>query len=385
MPRLARLDGTIGPGPSDRRMYVVDSIDKDPYRDPETGQYLWFPPYPKDDPRHEPVQPGPDGHFDHLEPGTREFSAAAAFAAVHCAFEVWEHYIGRRLRLVIRRGQHRLEIGPLIAQIGDGAWSGEGFIECGFIHKNRRQPYCENIDAVAHECGHIILKRLIGAAPTGRGEFERRSHDEAGSDLASLVCILHFDSVVHAVLAQTRGKLYSVNILSRIGEYRGGRTGRRLAARKMFHDKTMTSREVRRALRDDDKHTYAQPFLGAAFDILVEMYEDHLVRRGLIRPELAQESTHAAAEKAHARVRGKFARRFAANPDGFADALRDATADFAYVLALAWRKSRRTGVTFSRAASNIAAADLRLNRGRYGRIIRRAFRKRGIAVRRHRP
>jgi len=55
------------------------------------------------------------------------------------------------------------------------------------------------------------------------------------------------------------------------------------------------------------------------------------------------------------------------------------------VLALAWRKSRRTGVTFSRVASNIAAADLRLNRGCYGRIIRRAFRKRGIAVRRHRP
>ena len=120
--------------------------------------------------------------------------------------------------------------------------------------------------------------------------------------------------------------------------------------------------------------------LGAAFDILVEMYENHLVRRGLIDPDLARRSTHASA-KGHPRIRREFAARFTLNPDGFADSLRDATADFAGLLALAWRTSRRTGVTFSRVASNIAAADAWLNRGRYGPIIRRAFRKRRIGVR----
>ena len=47
----------------------------------------------------------------------------------------------------------------------------------------------------------------------------------------------------------------------------------------------------------------------------------------------------------------------------------------------AWRMARRTGVTFSRVASNIAAADARLNRGRYRGIIRRAFARRRITVR----
>ena len=376
MPRLARISGALGPGPSDRRMYVVDALGKDPYRDPETADYIWYPPYPLTKPHHGPLQPDANGQFDHLEPGTREFSAAAAFAAVHCAFAVWEHYIGRRLPLVTRRGQRRLEIVPRVTKIGDGAWSGEGFVEFGFANNNQRQPYCENIDAVAHECGHIILKRLIGPAPKGRDQFERKSHDEAGADLVSLVCILHFDSVVNAVLAQTRGKLYSINILSQIGEYRRGHSGRR-TTRKLFHDKTMAA--VARA-RGHDKYVYAQPFLGAAFDILVEMYEDHLVQRGLIDTDLARRSTHASA-KAHPRIRREFAARFKLNPDGFADSLRDATRDFAYMLALGWRKSRSTGVTFSRVASNIAAADARLNRGRYGAIIRRAFWKRRIAVR----
>jgi hypothetical protein len=122
MPRLARVrarPGALRPGPADGRMYVVDALDKAPYRDFD-GEYVWYPPYPRARPRHDPVRPGPDGEFDHLEPGTRAFSAAAAFAAVRCTFEIWEHYVGRRLRLVTRRGQRRLEIVPRVRQLGDG-------------------------------------------------------------------------------------------------------------------------------------------------------------------------------------------------------------------------------------------------------------------------
>ena len=143
-------------------------------------------------------------------------------------------------------------------------------------------------------------------------------------------------------------------------------------------------RAVARARRQRDKFTVAQPLLGAAFDILVEIYETHLVRRGLISIDLADRSTHAMARTRPA-VRREFAARFKENPDGFAESLRDATADFARLLALAWRKARRSGVTFSKVASNIADADARLNRGRYGPIIRRAFAKRRIAVRSRRP
>src|SRR5262245_16552029 len=378
MPRVVRVSpkpGTIGAGPEDPRIRVVDAVRKTPYRDLQTGEYLWRPPYPKGMPREQPVRPGPRGEFDHLEPGTREFSAATAYASVRCVLEVWEYYLGRRVSLVGRSRQRKLEIVPRVAAIGDNAWSGEWYIELGFAGGNPRQPYCENLDVIAHEMGHIILKHVIGPTPTGPLEFERRAHDEAGADLVSLVTILHFDRVVDAVLAQTKGKLFSKNIVSRIGEYRMDGTARRRAGRFFFQNQTMP-----KARRSRNKYVFARPLLGAAFDILVEIYEAGLVRRGLISQELADRSTHATA-RGHPAIRREFAARFRTNPDGFADALREATADFARLLAAAWRMARRTGVTFPKIAANLLVADRTLSRGRYAETIRRAFRRRQIAVR----
>ena len=81
--------GTIGPGPSDDRMYVVDADGKLPYDD--TGLH---PPYRGS--RLPPVVPRRDGHFDHLRPGTREFSAASVFAIARCVLDTWERYFGRQ-------------------------------------------------------------------------------------------------------------------------------------------------------------------------------------------------------------------------------------------------------------------------------------------------
>ena len=383
-PRLVRANarpGGIAPGPAGRRIYVIDALNKDPYRDPATGDYVWRPPYPRTKRRFDSVRPNAEGHFDSVVPRTRAFSSAAVFASVATVLQIWEHYLGRRVRWIIPGQQRRLEIIPRVPKLGDNAWSGDGYIEFGFAGARPSQPYCENFDVVAHEVGHQILKSVIGRAPEGRREFEHKSHEEAGADLVSLVGELHFDRVVSRVLEQTKGKLFSVNLLSQIGEYRRGRSGRR-AARLAFHDKTLA--DVARARKDGDKHTYAQPFLGAAFDILVEIYEDHLVRRGLISGDLARRSTRASGARNPA-IRREFVKRFRLNPDGFAEVLRDATADFARLLALAWRKTRRTGASFSRVAANMLAADATLNRGRYRRVIRRAFRRRRIVPRLRRP
>ncbi|HWS35293.1 MAG TPA: hypothetical protein VN408_21470 [Actinoplanes sp.] len=51
------------PGPGDDRMFVADAVGKLPYKDffrpPWRGRVR------------PPVQPGPDGHFDHLDPVSR--------------------------------------------------------------------------------------------------------------------------------------------------------------------------------------------------------------------------------------------------------------------------------------------------------------------------
>lgn len=91
MPRVVRVTprpGTIKAGPEDGRIRVVDAIGKKPYRDPVTAEYLWRPPYPESKPRERPVRPGPRGQFDNLKPGTREFSAATAYASVRCVLEI---------------------------------------------------------------------------------------------------------------------------------------------------------------------------------------------------------------------------------------------------------------------------------------------------------
>src|SRR4051812_17147988 len=59
------------PGPADDRMFVVDAKNKLPYsqvsRAPDVGE------------RFTEVQPIPEGHFGHLDPDSREFSAATMY------------------------------------------------------------------------------------------------------------------------------------------------------------------------------------------------------------------------------------------------------------------------------------------------------------------
>ena len=101
-----------------------------------------------------------------------------------------------------------------------------------------------------------------------------------------------------------------MNILSRIGEYRMDRSGRRRTGRLFFQNKTMRAVAARSA-QQGTSTVFARPLLGAAFDILVEIYEARLVRRGLIRQELADRSTHATAQ-GHPAIRREFAAQFKA-------------------------------------------------------------------------
>ena len=64
---VAPQPGGIRPGPADARIFVIDAIDKLPYANGQTPPYVG--------PAHPPVA-AHDDHFDHLVPGTREFSCA---------------------------------------------------------------------------------------------------------------------------------------------------------------------------------------------------------------------------------------------------------------------------------------------------------------------
>src|SRR3954465_10981866 len=129
----------IQPGPADDRMFVVDAIGKLPYNQ-LTGP-------PGRGLKHPPVQPGPDGHFTHLDPDSREFSAATMYATVRRVLDIWQDYFGHRIDWSFESDFARLELIPLIEW--DNAQSGFGFLQLGFrrtLHGTiaHTPPHCQH-------------------------------------------------------------------------------------------------------------------------------------------------------------------------------------------------------------------------------------------------
>jgi len=409
-PAVVHVDsrpGTIRPGPEDSRIRVIDAEGRTPfqwklpYTDGVTANPRWRPPYPPRGPRRPPVRPR-RGHFDHLSIGSRDFWAANAFATVRCVLEIWEHYLGRRIVWFFANGEHQhLEIIPRTDS--DNAWSGEGFLELGYRRPPRRrgraQPpdwLCESFDIIAHETGHLILKSVIGNPTSAKKTLEYRAHEEGAADLVALVACLHFDAVVDRVLDNTRGRLFSRNMLTRLGE-----KGRRTQIRTAFNAETLRSKSMREAEETYDQHALSKPFTGGAFDVFVEIYERYLVEHGAVPSPMARKSQSAVAaaldraspRATHARferLRREFTTHFAARREAFRAALLDARDDFARLLARTWSITSfrdfpgrdwplgRTRRPFSGVVANMIAADRALG-GRYGAIIRRAFLQRGIS------
>ena len=180
-------------------MYVVDAIRKRPYRDPATGVHNWRPPYPKSLPPRASRPPEPPRRLRLSQAGNPAFSAATAYASARCAprdlgILPRPPNLARRQEPVSESSRSSRRVTATRRQRLVGR----------VVHRarlrriaNPRQPYCENLDVIAHEMGHIILKHVIrpNARPAG-SRLERRAHDEAGADLVSLVTVLHLDRVV---------------------------------------------------------------------------------------------------------------------------------------------------------------------------------------------
>jgi hypothetical protein len=370
--RIRARPGSIKAGPRDARMHVIDARRKRPYRRDADASVRARPPYRG--PRYSPVRPRA-GHFEHLVPGSRPFDAAATFAVVRIVLEIWEHHVGRRIPWYFAAAEGpSLEVIPRVSS--NNAWSGDGYLELGYPFypepEERDHPYCRNFEWVAHETGHFILKALIGTMPDDEKSLMHRAHEEAAADLVALLSALHFDSVLTFVLERTRGKLFSINPLSRLGAW-GARSDERL--RTLYNDSTMRFARTGRAV---DKYRLAKPFEGAAFDAFVEIFEARLVALRAIPAALARASRHGG-RRALPGLQGRFERCYRRAPVSFRRALAGTRDDFSALLARTWGTTAREGVTFSGVLRNMLAAERALFRGRYAGILRRAFARREIA------
>jgi hypothetical protein len=276
--------GSIGPGPSDHALYVADAATKtEPYEPPGYG-----PPYRG--PLLPPAVPDQAGHFDHLSVDTPQFLAAHQFGSMRYTLDIWERYLGHPIAWWDHDSHPRTELIPVVDW--PNAQSGPGFLETGIWQgeDGSTQPYALNFDVIAHETGHQILFSQVGVPAVDSISAPFLAFHESFSDLAALIAVMHFPSVLTRLLEQTQGNLYVLNLVNRIAET-SAHTQIRLAAN------TTTMAEVADISMAPDgswidptgqnrnQHWIAAPLTGAIFDILVEIYQDMLVAAGLIPNE----------------------------------------------------------------------------------------------------
>jgi hypothetical protein len=364
--------GSIGPGPADDRMYVVDAIAKRPY------EFPYLPPYRG--PENPRVPPGRDGHFDHLAPSDPGFAAAHMYGTIRRVLDVWEGYFGRTIEWHFRDGYKQLELVPAVDW--DNAHSGYGFIEMGYdeTEDRVRHPFSLNFDVLAHELGHSILFAEIGTPPPATMTAEYRGFHESAADLVALVAALHFDSVVDRLLHTSHGNLYVLNEVNRIGELSDTQQ-----VRVAVHDHRMSDvpdpRTPATALTQPEIHHLGEPLTGAIFDIFVEVFQADLVAARLIGEDLAALSYGAPHDRRleDAVARG-FARAYRGRHSAFEAVLLGARDYLGALLAGTWTRLSPHLLRFAEVGSALIAADRALSGGRQQRIIRESLAWREIGL-----
>ncbi len=362
---LSPLPGSVGPGPSDDRMYVVDAIGKKAYDDKTWPTYAG--------PRYPDVEPDPRGHFDHLDVNSREFGAAHMFAVIRRVLDIWEGYFGGRIEWHFRDHQPRLELIPHIDW--NNAQSGYGFLEAGYgeTKAGERRDYCLNFDVLAHEIGHIIIFSKVGVPDDATFTAEYKGYHESSADLVALISVLHFDSFVDHLLGCCRGNLAAENELNRIAELSRSEQIR-LASHNLKMTDVADTRIPWYALDQKALHKLGEPMTGAVFDIFVEVFQEMLVERKLIARDLATAAyavpdTPEEAEN----IQARFDAVYAGNEDAFKAALLDARDFLGSRLATTWEEIPADNLHFADVAAKFLTIDRRITGGRYQRIIRDCF------------
>ncbi|ULJ74826.1 hypothetical protein [Rhizobium gallicum] len=333
---LSILPDEIGDGPSDISMYVVDPLfDKQPYG------LSRLPPF--DGATRPPTMPGPDRHFDSLDPRSRSYLGVHAYACVHFVIDIWRSYLGRPVRWFFDQTYPRLEIVPFLEW--SNAQAGYGFLELGCSRAGGvERPFALNFDTIAHEIGHLISLSETGV-PTGiTREADYFPFAEAFSDIVSLISFLHFDSAIDRLLRRTRGNLLLYNELSRFAET-SPETQIRLATN--FRRMSEVTREV---------HDRSLPFVGAVFDSIVELYHRQLVANGCADKRLLNIDLRDLAQDEFDRFRQLTEEAFRQRPLFFKLALITARDSVGRALAASLRNLDPNTMQLDQAASAIISA-----------------------------
>jgi len=337
-------------------MYVLDAVSKRPYNQ--------FNRRPYSGPFNSPVKPGIDGHFDHLDVNSREFSAATMYATVRRVLDIWEDYFGRKIEWHFRVDYEKLELIPLINW--DNAQSGYGFLEFGFGRTpsggiDRTRPYCQNFDVLAHELGHSIIFAEVGVPDNSTNTNEYGGFHESAGDLVSMISSLHFNKMIERILENSKGNLFTTNELNRMGELSDVQQ-----IRELFNYERMST-------VSQEPHDLSLPLTGAIFDVFVEVFQKELVQAGLISPELAKRSFNSLDKDEDNTIQAEFATAYKGKNKQFQEALLRARDYLGALLAHTWSRLSPDNLTYVKVVLQLMDSDLNVSGGQHQATIRECF------------
>jgi hypothetical protein len=341
-------------------MYVVDPVEKaDPY------EYPYMPPYKGES--FPPVEPGPDGHFDHYPADSREFVAVHVYGSLRRVLDIFESYVGDAIPWQFRETYEKLELIPLIGW--ENAQSGYGFMEFGHARDDAGtyQPYGLNFDIIGHELGHALLFSVMGLPLEGHWSAEFGAFHEANADIVSLLSVMHFDTVLDRLLHASHGNIYTLNEINRIAELSETRQIRIASnSRKMSEVTT-------------EVHDLSRPMTGAIFDFIAYAYVEEIARRGLIGSDLrdATLTAHVRMQDAEA-IQADFDKAYNNRHFQFKAALMEARDIVGTRLTAAWKQMSPTDLTYSDVATMLIDVDRQISGDRYQEELREIFHWREI-------
>ncbi|MEM8915382.1 MAG: hypothetical protein AAGC83_06055 [Pseudomonadota bacterium] len=358
---LSPPPGTIGEGPSDDRMYVVHAINKKMYKD---GSRL-----PYDGKAKDPAKPDAQGHFDYIDKEDSTFLAAHMYAGVRRTLDIWEGYAGHRIEWHFAPFHERLEMIPYLKW--RNAHFGLGFMECGYEHEDRDEtkkswPYSLNFDVLSHETGHGIVWSMLGMPMNATLTAEYLGFLEASADLVCLISTLHFDSLLDKVFEKTGGNLYIENEANAIGDISKTAKLRSASNDLRMSDGPDPNRSAMgpNALTGKEIHKLCDPLTGAVFDLMIAMYHENLVHKGLIGSKLARDSRRFADKDEKTdpnKFRDDFQKAFDKAPEGFREALEDARDQIGDRLVRTWKTMSPHNLTYAKFARDFMTIDRRLS------------------------
>ncbi len=273
---VSPVAGSVRPGPADDRMYAVYPHDKLVTYGARIGPRgeKFTPPWRGT--AHPPAEPDANGHFDHLQIGTPQFEMAHLYGSVRFVLDIWEGYFDQPINWHFGDQFERMEL--MIMPRFPNATMGYGFMEIGGYHMDNGdyRPFSLNFDILGHEVGHSIIYPIIGLPDPERVHNDYYGFHESAADMVGLIASLHFDRVVDQLLANTRGNLYALNKLNRVGELSRNDQIR-------IASNTLTLWDFVHGWSDE--HDLGQPLTAAIFDTLVDLFHESLKARGIISEE----------------------------------------------------------------------------------------------------